>query len=504
MKKTNFTKFKTLTAVAVVFLFAIWGCQNEAIISVNNDRLTEQEWKQIKDSEPFMIGYNTILGVNLIIESTNLTYKELLEYVYNEESRHKYEQKITNSNILKENIVADVLAFDTSFNKLLELNPKLRKSKQLQNKLKEYLYVYATYIEDNVDDIKSSYEKEQMKKLNNIANRLLPCGHKDLGRIRRPNDVRKCHRMGGYLFRGFVGYICAKEDLISSPPCFSRRKYIKLNEIIVKGYLKKPKSTTINMNKFLFYNPHRYNPIKNHLYIPPKKPPYIYGGYGGGVPIKLPDNRYDSTNRIFESLSDETKCVYDKLKNYFIIEYAIKEFKGDTPKDLVIMEKPFGEEAHGQTTFEGGKTIKIELNTRDMRNKPAEFVALTIIHELIHADILRKLATANLLAKDSNDRYTKIKNGAKLSFPVIFNYYNKYPTQPHHSNMAENYINAMAKGLKVYSTLTGKTHPDKFYEDMAWTGLHKTDVWKKKSPAEQKRILAVIDKFKNSGKNDCK
>jgi len=223
-------------------------------------------------------------------------------------------------------------------------------------------------------------------------------------------------------------------------------------------------------------------------------------GSGGGY-------RPPSGNQIINKLTGKADCVYGKMKSNSLLKKTLKKFNGTTPVDLLINEDDLGSGISGETTY--GDHITITLDTEDTKNTPALWVAFTILHESIHADIFRQIRSTSLF---HYDRYTKkytLPSGSRSHFPTLFDYYDDYPDNPQHNYMADYYRKAIEAGLREYAKLIGKTYPDKLYKDIAWAGLHNTNAWdnmyadKVYTKNEQKRIIKAIKKFKKSEKNDC-
>lgn len=147
--------------------------------------------------------------------------------------------------------------------------------------------------------------------------------------------------------------------------------------------------------------------------------------------------------------------------------------------------------ANGQAWWRGSnQVIKITFN-EDRMNRSVLEVARTIVDEMLHAELYRAINTTNPTEKE-------------LDFREIFNTYvmmYRGSADQQHNLMADEWVTKMGKILKDvhlmldpngYNTFKDVYYPtgipEKFYESVAWGGLHETDVYKKMSPADQQRL----------------
>ncbi|AWG24752.1 hypothetical protein [Flavobacterium kingsejongi] len=129
-------------------------------------------------------------------------------------------------------------------------------------------------------------------------------------------------------------------------------------------------------------------------------------------------------------------------------------------------------------------------------NYPKIYTALALIHELIHAEIYRKLSSVEGLADFNPNNYTPEQWNTFLknlmpNFPGLFDYYTRYknsnstPTSPQHEQMAQHYRDIIKQTLKNYDN---NTHEDNFYEALSWVGLEGTVAWNNLTTNEQSNI----------------
>ena len=183
-----------------------------------------------------------------------------------------------------------------------------------------------------------------------------------------------------------------------------------------------------------------------------------------------------------ELLTGKAKCLnnhLDKKGNSFV-KNIFSKFEGESKFHINIKSKyrvfkngvSSGGGVNGITRhIQGSNFINIEISTSKLSNMPALASARTLIHEYIHADMVRKIYTANY--------------DGDLDFKTT---YEKYETEKQHNAMADLYINSIRDALKSFheNVLVGDYNyltnngtnplPNSFYEALAWQGLKDTNV----------------------------
>ncbi|WP_347053582.1 hypothetical protein [Flavobacterium olei] len=224
-----------------------------------------------------------------------------------------------------------------------------------------------------------------------------------------------------------------------------------------------------------------------------------YGGGGGGTgsggntnlpkPVKITDN-----------LTGKAKCINDLLNqngNSFI-EKLLSNFEGNAKFNIVIgsADKVFNssnEEINGSTTYTvGSNDIKILISTSKVEGISSLESARLILHEYIHADMLRKLLT------------TDVNDIEAANFREV---YSRYAGEQYHSAMANQYMSSMKSALKdfhknvlredfdKYVNFYGAEPNDELYEAMAWNGLKEVDVvaWNNLTPEKKASINTMFN-----------
>lgn len=163
--------------------------------------------------------------------------------------------------------------------------------------------------------------------------------------------------------------------------------------------------------------------------------------------------------------------------------------------------------------------ITIMFNPNNLHRPPLD-IARTYIHEIIHAEIFRKLLSCANLPNLNVNNYSETQwqnfiNNLRNNFPGLYDYYLRYqynvpsgqqPSDAQHQAMAEHYRNIIVQALKDYDN---NSHSDQFYNALAWTGLmgegdidastglptNPTIAWQNISQTERLQILSTIHTF---------
>lgn len=188
--------------------------------------------------------------------------------------------------------------------------------------------------------------------------------------------------------------------------------------------------------------------------------------------------------------------VWSKLKQSDKAYKLVEKFTGDQPKpiDLCLDSKISlgpGKESTGGHTYRDNGTVKIDFNATLLSQYSELVSALTMIHEIIHAEMFRKI----------------ISKGGTISiddFPGIYDYYSRYMplkdkngnthypnANPQHNLMADHYLAIITEALMEYDGASSGDY-DK-YEALAWQGLKGTTSWNSKTEEEKNEITALTN-----------
>lgn len=217
--------------------------------------------------------------------------------------------------------------------------------------------------------------------------------------------------------------------------------------------------------------------------------------------------------KIINELTGKALCIYNKLKSSSAgFKNAIKKFDGDFPVSHLKFEIDPNESSNTRkayTTPPSNYLISIVLNgnsTKDAsyQQRPNLMVAKTIIHEVIHAEMWRKILSimdngGNLQGITRQQWIDKLSNS---DYPGIFDFYTRFGTNGfQHPQMAANYRNVIADALQAFDN---NANPRQLYEDLAWEGLiyQKDPTWGSLSLSEKTRIQNTINNYFNLNKNE--
>lgn len=241
---------------------------------------------------------------------------------------------------------------------------------------------------------------------------------------------------------------------------------------------------------------------------------YNYGG--GGTTSGTTEDQ------VINNLTGKALCVYNKLQAMSTnFKNMIQKFDGEFPvSHLKLIMEDLGTTRGVTRAPDGAGTspdyvITIALNNNSnihgVGYRPNLMTAKTITHEVIHAEMFRKLLS---LAKQGNLNFTgwtaaEQKNyimSIKDNFPGIYDYYTRYnwntstPNNTQHQQMATHYRETIADILQSFDN---NQHSHQFYMDLAWEGLKYSNIstWSNLSQEEKDRIGKVIDDYTNANKN---
>lgn len=252
------------------------------------------------------------------------------------------------------------------------------------------------------------------------------------------------------------------------------------------------------------------------------------------VRVKMQGGEVDFFNRL---LLDKSFVTNQKLLcigyKYYItqnneISQRLKEFLKDGPRGYLKLtaESNF----RGRFKNEGKATastvppnendiIEIAFNIQtgtvgNIANTSTILLGFAFIHELVHAEINRKLFECRDLPYVNRGNledpdWRELLNKMQDKFPDMYQLYEYYdlrtdiPNESQHEYMAFKYINAMAKALAQFDR---NGHSREFYENVAWVGLQNTISFKNKFSKDrvaQKKYDDTLNQAENETK-DCR
>ncbi|MFY1046388.1 hypothetical protein [Chryseobacterium sp. GP-SGM7] len=188
-------------------------------------------------------------------------------------------------------------------------------------------------------------------------------------------------------------------------------------------------------------------------------------------------NRVKPTTRF----KNHTKIngIYNQIKSASNFKQYLQNFEptfsvAHLMFDLDATQNP---NALAETNPPSNYWIKIIFNkNKDWNNTPKVVIADTFMHEMIHAEIYRKLMS--LASTNGNIDVNKITADLlQHNYPGLFDYYVRFTNgdaDAQHQLMAAHYVNIMVNFLKqVYGT----QYSDVEYKTIVWMGLQGTKAW---------------------------
>jgi hypothetical protein len=193
-------------------------------------------------------------------------------------------------------------------------------------------------------------------------------------------------------------------------------------------------------------------------------------------------SKIDFENKIIIDSSfvnnQKANCIYNKMRNINAFNKALEPFETTTPVAfLKLMTEDMGNTGRGVTEPPLSNlniiTIKINNNTTSQYgiNYQANLLlAQTIIHEVIHAELFRKIMIAISVGSYVED-VNVIRNALSSSeFDVLSEYFRQGQDWPH-SFMADHMRNTIARITQEFATGIPVTNPSPYYKTLAWRGL---------------------------------
>ena len=194
------------------------------------------------------------------------------------------------------------------------------------------------------------------------------------------------------------------------------------------------------------------------------------------------DNEVDFDDTIIKSKDFvENECLNDILNQLDVTQFSqnyMNNFSGERPvAHLKFTASNFGllSTINAKTKSPQNFVIEVEFNLNRL-NRPSVDIARTFIHEIIHAEIFRKLLSIAGVSGGSLSNLTRqdIIN-AKDSYPGLYDYWTRYvlntsnPSSPQHELMAQHMVTTISTALQQFD-------PSLSYDQavaISWSGLRK-------------------------------
>ncbi len=173
---------------------------------------------------------------------------------------------------------------------------------------------------------------------------------------------------------------------------------------------------------------------------------------------------------------------------------------------LAITEPPLGNQDNVANyniniTFNGDTNLEASIH-----NKPKLVIAVAFIHEMIHAEVFRKMLSAAQQGHLNIDLYTTQNRidyviSLRDNFEGIYDYYvERWKPDWGHEQMAQHYRNVI---VSVISEYDNNQHTPEVYEALAWIGLENTIAWNNLTQPEKDNITQTRTNFIDNDTSKC-
>jgi hypothetical protein len=240
-------------------------------------------------------------------------------------------------------------------------------------------------------------------------------------------------------------------------------------------------------------------------------PPHVGGGGSGGA-ISAP-----TPVQIIDALTGKAKCIFEKLKNSSSgFESAIKKFDGEfTVSHLKLtINDNLEPNVYGITLLPVNYITEVQISNAALQSLSDLGKATVFAHEIIHAEIFRKmLSAAQLGSLDPNNmnaqQQTNYVNSLKDNFPGLYDYFLvRYKPTWNHEMMANHYRTTIADIIQKFDN---NRLPRSTYEAVSWVGLGVLDkdkglttiAWDNLTSEERTAINKLISENIYNGPSNC-
>ena len=239
---------------------------------------------------------------------------------------------------------------------------------------------------------------------------------------------------------------------------------------------------------------------------------------------------FDSINQVIIDSTlvnnERLNCVYNKFKNgeNNISQYLDNFLKDNSVGHLKISSDDDFQNNYSSNFWNAGAITKLPENyiieivfnsdpnlSSSEPNMPTIILALELIHEMVHAEMFRKLLSCAQLPNVNWHNFTEEQwknfiNNLANSYEGIYDYYIRYfldsssPSNYQHQQMAQHYVNTIADALADFDN---NQHSENFYQNLAWTGLQNTVAWNNLSTTQQNEIQNTITNAIQNEPHEC-
>ena len=207
--------------------------------------------------------------------------------------------------------------------------------------------------------------------------------------------------------------------------------------------------------------------------------------------------------------------MYEQAGETAAFQNILQNFDGEFSVAHLRLSASSNISANAVTRPPSNYIIEIVFNSNRL-NRPELSVARTLIHELIHAEMWRKLLSLANEGDLNYDGWSKTQqqnfvNSIRNNFPGIYDFYRRYATNWQHEQMAAFYRSSIENALKNFDG----SYSNDVYEALAWVGLrgeggidyttgltvNSTTAWENLDQERRLELIDLNEMFKESNPN---
>lgn len=225
-------------------------------------------------------------------------------------------------------------------------------------------------------------------------------------------------------------------------------------------------------------------------------PPHVGGGGSGAESGTVATVITDSSFLNNPCL----KAVFNKIGGSTVFQNYLKKFDGTfTVANLKLSASSnIASNINAETSPPVNYLIEISFNSNNL-SRPGLDVARTFIHEMIHAEMFRKLLSLSSVNGEI-DVLTLNQMLNQHNYPGLYDYYTRYGINGmQHEQMAAHYTETITNFLKEFDNSLSQEQ----YEAIALEGLKGTVTWNSKTEQEKQAITNTYNNWKSTAGISC-
>lgn len=220
-------------------------------------------------------------------------------------------------------------------------------------------------------------------------------------------------------------------------------------------------------------------------------------------------------DQVINNMTGKALCIYNMLKdNSTSFKNMIKKFDGEFPVSHLTfgINNNLPSDNYGITKPPTNFNTIIEMSNTQLANISDLGGAVAFVHEVIHAEIFRKMLSAAQLGNLDPVNMTQDEQVAYVlslreNFPGIYDYYiDRYQPTWNHNLMAQHYLSTIADAIEEFDDFELNRQ---VYEDISWAGLRELEdlnnsiAWDNLEEQDKSRILQNLSNYFFDGANNC-